>query len=73
MPMTACVRSEEGGYGPAPQRLDLGSLNRLAETAFALGFEPELVDVTAVIALHIPQIAILARARTIFETVPLDP
>src|SRR3546814_12378192 len=54
---------------PAVEGLDLGLLGRMAELAFALTFQPELVIVAAIPALDIPFISIAALLRPVLELV----
>src|SRR3546814_869571 len=59
--------------GAAPTRLHLGFLELLAKTALALGLDPQLVDVAAIPALRIPEIAVPAIMDTCFELVDHHP
>src|SRR3546814_10765645 len=50
-----------------------GFLELLAKTALALGLDPQLVDVAAIPALRIPEIAVPAIMDTCFELVDHHP
>src|SRR3546814_2444146 len=54
---------------PAPERLDLGILELAPDRAFALGLDPELVDIAAIPALTIPQIPVSPVPSPVLEPV----
>ena len=67
------LKIEERCNGPAIERLKFGSFDQLAETAFAFGLEPKLVEVSAVIPLNIPQVSIVTIADAVFGPIGLKP
>ncbi len=85
MPITAWVRSNgpvKSCRTPA-WKSKKGAMARLqsactsapsicfAEAALAFRFEPEFVDIAAVITLNVPKIAVRAFARPVFDAVAL--
>src|SRR3546814_2154512 len=65
----ACLEIEPGRDGAAPERLHFGFFRFLAEAALAFALYPKLVDVAAIPALRVPEIAIPAIVDTGFELV----
>src|SRR3546814_6822333 len=55
--------------GAAPERLHLNLFRFLAEAAPAFGLDPKLVEVAAIPALRVPEIAVLAIMNSRFELV----
>src|SRR3546814_14182894 len=59
--------------GAAPERLHFNLLRTLVEVPFALRLEPELIDIAAVPALSVPEIAVLTVADPRLQLIHHEP
>ena len=69
----AKLKIPERGDRLGPQCLHFGILDAVPQRSFAFAFEPELAGRITVIALHIPQQAIMPLPRLILEAIGLEP
>src|SRR3546814_18867475 len=59
--------------GAAPERLHFNLLRTLVEVPFALRLEPELIDIAAVPALSVPELAVLSVADPRLQLIHHEP